>query len=1298
MHRDSVNGFIPAFIAEQFRLGLRSGSFRGSVLISDLSGFTGLTESLFSLRKKGAERLSEILNGLFESMIGSVHSRGGFVVSFAGDAFTAVFPGDDGGAALAAAEEIRAGVPESVSSGSGFHRIGMRSGVDRGWVAWHIYGSGPHTYLFSGSTVRNAAAAEARAATGDILTGEGMASSGEVVSIGPGEDDSAFSLPPPSTLEGMEELFVHPDYIAKAASPEFRDVASVFTGFDGIEDMDVFLDTVVSSAREYGGYFNLLDCGDKGNVILTLFGAPLTSGRSITRSVNFAQSLREIYGTGVRTGITYGRVFAGFIGSPGIRGHYTVIGDWVNTAARLMEGCPPGGIRISEEMARAVGGDFRLESICGLSMKGLSGKHSCFGVMGRVAGSTEALFENRFIGRDGELRGIADLLRRAASEERMSALLLTGEAGIGKTRLLYQAKSEVPDSCLVYLKCDEILSKSLNPIETFFEEVLGTAGHEDGEVSDSVFERNFRRIVGDRETSGGEAAYSAEELTRLKYVIRGFLGIEEDEEYRSLDARSRFDNTILAFMHLMKLLAGGRRLFIAIDDFQWVDEDTRSVLHDLFVQLQIDAPVICILIRPFQGPSPLELLPEGAVTLRIDLGSLRDSEQLELIGASLPCPPSDGLRRAIEEKAEGNPFYIEQMIMYLLDNELLECGGGIAELTSSKVRLPGSIVEVIISRIDALEADIRRTVKHAAVLGRRFNVRVLSGMLGGEPVDPHLLTGTEARIWSRLSELQYIFRHALIRDSVYEMQLESQLSRLHLLAGEIIEDIYPGDERMFSDLSYHFERCGQLRRMLKYTLLAADYAYDNYRNREAIEMYRKYIDAQTDVTRSRDALLRLGEVYELLGEWDTALSVFRRVMEYAGEAERTDMYVYALNRTGFIHHRMGDNEEAMDCFRRAEGYYEERGDRLSLAKVYNNIGTVHIDRNRAEEAKEYFSRALSTLEPLPEDKDLLEVTMFTYNNLGLIHQKLGDLESAAGCYEKSMKTAERTSSRRNLAALNFGNIMYLQGKVDEAEKFYRKAIGDAEKVGNRHVVRVLLNNLAAISTARGDYSGAQDLFQEALILARSMNDRKGIRLLNQNIGEIKFYLGDYESSMSFLRSAVLTAEELGDRRAMGTAHGKLGLTTCLRNLPEEARPHLEKAVEFSVEAGDMTSAHEFMFFLARVYLDLEDPDRLRETIQRMKAVPERLVQLDNRWYTQTAVMLFESYMGNRDEAEAMAAGIAETFPDTEGEALARITMFRSTGRASEVEEAVRVYRKLHDSQPMAYYLERIGYLEGLLAV
>ncbi|MBN2587478.1 MAG: tetratricopeptide repeat protein [Candidatus Fermentibacteraceae bacterium] len=1288
--------FVPPFIAAQYQKGLREGDFQGSVLISDISGFTRLTESLFTLQKKGAEQLSDILNGIFDFMIRSVHRRGGFVANFAGDAFTAVFPGDDGGAALMAAMEIRTSVPGRVSSGSNRHAVGIRSGLDAGRVCWNIFGSGPCAFLFSGETVMNAAAAESEASTGEILTGIGAALSEADISYDvPGTDSgttSPFGIPSVENCTGTEEVFVHPDYIAKVGSPEFRDVASVFTGFGEMDDMNELVDTVMRTSREYGGYFNLLDCGDKGNLILTLFGAPLTSARSVTRSIGFAMELRDRFGLKVRSGITYGRVFAGFIGSPGFRGHYTVIGDKVNTAARLMESCPPGEVRISLEMGRALKEDIQLETLWDIPLRGSMNAVSCYRVRGRRAGTSEFLFENRFVGRNRELRMVLELAERTLQGGRTAALLVSGEAGIGKTRFIHQARSLIPDTRLVYLKCDEILSKSLNPIETFFEEVLGTSGLEDRTGSETAFERNFRAITEVGSLSGGSLSYHTDELKRLKYVIKGFLGIDECEDYSQLDARSRFDNTILAFMHLLRLLTGDKRLFMVIDDFQWVDADTLSVLGDLLAQLDIDGPFVCILTRPCPGNAPSRLVPDGTETCNIDLTALREPEQLDLIESALPCPPSKELRGAIEEKAEGNPFYIEQMIMYLLDNHMLECSGEAAELTSPDVRLPGSIVEVIISRVDALEEDIRQTVKHASVLGRRFNIRVLSGMLKGAKVAKHLETGTDARIWNRLSELQYIFRHALIRDSVYDMQMESQLARLHLMAGDIIEELYSDDARMYSDLSHHFEKSGQLQRMLKYTLKAADYAYGNYRNREAIEMYRKYIEYVPQDSRDMEVLLKLGEVHELLGEWEVAISIFDEVLAHALQAGLLDTHAYALNRKGFIYHRMGDNDRALDCFKMAEIHYEDRGDTLSLAKVYNNTGTVYIDRNMIEEAKAIFSRALGYFKDLPEDSGYLEAMMFTYNNLGLVYQKINDLDRAAECYRKSMRTGERLRSRRNLAALNFGNIMYLQGRVDEAEKYYKKAIENAEKVGNRHVVRVLLNNLAAISTARGEYGRALEIFEEALALAGSMNDRKGIRLLSQNIGEIKFYLGDYSGSVAFLEEAVRTAAALGDTRALGSARGKLGLTTFLRGEAEAAVTPLREAIGSSTQAGDLGSALEFMYYLARAYDRLGMPDEVRRVLDMMLAVPDDQVLLENVWYRPVIRMIAEKNTCSDEKVLALAEKIIDSFPDTEGEAIARLIIFDITGRPEERRGALGVYQRLYDRSPMVYYRDMIGSL------
>ncbi len=222
--------------------------------------------------------------------------------------------------------------------------------------------------------------------------------------------------------------------------------------------------------------------------------------------------------------------------------------------------------------------------------------------------------------------------------------------------------------------------------------------------------------------------------------------------------------------------------------------------------MEADHPLIALLYRPSHGPRPGEAVPTASPGLSIELSPLEGPDQRELLESSLPLPPSEGLRRAIRERAEGNPFFMEQMLNYLMDRGLLDCTGERAELTSRAVELPGSILEVIISRVDALEEEIRQTVKRASVLGRSFNTRVLSGMLSGIPIDSHLLSASEAGLWSRLSELQYIFSHGLIREAVYGMQMEGQLVRLHLLAGEIIEELYGDDPRMFADLSYHYEK------------------------------------------------------------------------------------------------------------------------------------------------------------------------------------------------------------------------------------------------------------------------------------------------------------------------------------------------------------------------------------------------------------------------------------------------------------------------------------------------------------
>ncbi|OPL17564.1 MAG: hypothetical protein AVO35_09010 [Candidatus Aegiribacteria sp. MLS_C] len=1287
--------YVPAFIMEQYGNGMTGGALDCSVLVSDISGFTGLTESLFAMKKRGAELLSRKLNDMFEDMIDSVYRFRGFVVSFAGDAFTAVFLGDDGAAAAGAAELIRSRIPASVDTGAGVYPVGIKSGISAGRVLWNIYGSGPRAYLFSGSPVTEAAGAQTTAPSGGIiLRGCSPGTFGSQVDRLSGEG-SADGEPVRSKrcIDEIRAGFVHPECAAMADSPEFRDVASVFTRFRDIRDMNRFVDDIYRLSAEYGGYFDLLDCGDKGNLILTIFGAPRTAGRSVDRALGYALAMSELYGDSLSTGMTFGSVFAGFIGSPGSRGHYTVIGDRVNRAARLMEMASGGEILITQDTASMASEPFLFVPAEEEASHFENGSDSCLLVLGRTAGSSRPVFTGRFVGRTKELDSAERFLKETFDSGSMGAIVITGEAGIGKTRLAERLLTGAEDCRPVYLKCDGILSKSLNPIETFFGEVFGTAGLEKGRPSREAFERNFEKLMS-AACPDEVSSYSRVELARLKFAVTGFLGIEETSEYQELDSRSRFDNTILGFLHLVRMLSAGKRPFLIVDDLQWVDPDTFSVLDDLFRQMDIDAPVICLLARPSCGPDPSCLLPEDARVLRIDLDPLPESEQIELLRNSLPCPPSNYLKRVITERAEGNPFYMEQMILYLLDRGLVDCSDGGAKLSAADTSLPGSIFEIIMSRIDSLETEVRRTVRHAAVLGRRFDVRVLSRMLIGSPVDLHLTTGVKSRIWESLSRLQYIFSHALIREAVYGVQMEASLSRMHLLAADVIEELFPGDARMYSDLSYHLERSGRTERMLKYTLLAAEYAYENYRNREALEMYGRYLQHQMDPSRCMDALLRKGEVHELLGEWETALSCFQQVIDWASGNGRRDMLAYATNRKGFIRHRTGNNEEALECFRRSEEIYRDIHDDLSLAKVYNNIGTVFIDRNELERARDYLRMALEVNEAHPELRSCIEGMVFGYNNLGLVYQKEGALEKAAECYRKSMVSAGSISSRRDLAALNFGNILYLQGNVDEAEKYYRIAMENAEKVGNRHVVRVLLNNLAAISAARGDFRKALDIYIEGLPLARSMNDRKGMRLLNQNIAEIMFFLGEYDEAEEGFLKAGKIAEEIGDERGMGSSSGKLGITALLRGHPERSLKHLHDGVEFSIRAGDTAYAHEFMFYLARALFRLGMMDELKETFDMMQELPAERIPGEQQWYTPVAGIMAACSSGFDSGVLGDALSIIRDFQGTEGEAIARLFLHRITGDGRELSRAGEIYMQLHRRNPISYYHLRIEEIAG----
>ncbi|MCP4230288.1 MAG: hypothetical protein GY771_09095, partial [bacterium] len=214
-------------------------------------------------------------------------------------------------------------------------------------------------------------------------------------------------------------------------------------------------------------------------------------------------------------------------------------------------------------------------------------------------------------------------------------------------------------------------------------------------------------------------------------------------------------------------------------DIQWLDEAS----YEFFLALSrniADFPIIIIASARYldDGSKPILRLSNETPINRIELGDIPETSYELLIENRLGAKTSGELISYIIERTEGNPFYIEQFCEYLYENRFIEEKDGEYELVKVDSDIPAGIKSILIARLDRLSRNLKELVHTASVLGREFDIEILSRMLKGEPVRPVLREGVSEEIWTALSEIRYIFKHALLRDAAYEMQLEKRLRRL----------------------------------------------------------------------------------------------------------------------------------------------------------------------------------------------------------------------------------------------------------------------------------------------------------------------------------------------------------------------------------------------------------------------------------------------------------------------------------------------------------------------------------------
>ena len=1100
----------------------------GTLLSADLSGFTALSERLASLGRAGAEELTDVLNQCFTGMISAASRHGGDVLKFGGDALLIWFDGTDHTArACAAATLMRQVVSRPVQSARTAQvRLKISQGMHSGEFTFFLLRGGHAELVISGRAVTRTVGCESDAAANEILLSHDAARQVDPAWLGTARDagvplrrriidlDSWVDLEP--IVADRAELG---GYLANAqieqieagVEGEHRAVTVAFCGFAGA---DALLEShgpgevaariealgveIGRALYQHGPHWLASDVyADGGKAILTA-GAPSSSGHDEN---DMLLALRQILdadvGLDVRAGVNRGPVFVGALGSSSRR-TFTVMGDAVNLAARLMQKARPGQLIASSAVLDRSATRFGLVELEPFLVKGKSEPIRA-SVVGRILGERDAIAPSTgatsFAGRDGELGVLSDALS-AAGVGPGRAVEIVGEAGIGKSRFVAEFLGRHPGVRVHQLSGGQyVRSTPYLALRKLVRSVAGIAPDADPVEAG----RLLTSFV-------AEAAPSVAQWLPL-------LAIPFDAEVASTPEsdriapefrRAALQRALLELLGAVLTTPG----VLVVEDAHWLDDASRELLVEIVNARDLHRWLVLVLCRP--GGM---ILPEGSGVELLQLGPLSSDDVGQLATAIIDERGGLGPTEihAVIDRAGGNPLFA------------IELAAAVAEQGSIDA-LPESLEGMMTSRIDTLAPSDRRLLRDASVLGAVVDVGLLAAALEDpgltdlrrwEPLDPFLVADGATLRW----------RQNLSQAAAYAGLSFRRRVRVHRAVGSLIEDS-GGGVATAGLLSTHFDRADDHERACRYSLVAGDDARAKYATVEAMEFYGRALRHAGGAGLPSDEVARVAEAYgavgELLGRYDDADRAFRLarantvdpvdqvrlLLKHAVLRERTASYPAALSWCTRARSLAGDAPEQIDNrievdlveggVRYRQGRYRDcvRATR-SAADLARQIG----ERRRLAHALDltdlaliYWKEGAHDHEPgeslrLYEEVGDLVGQSSVLNNLGIAAYQEGRWDEAVALYERSMSASEQAGDMMGMATAQFntGEILHDQGRVDEA----RQMLTGAARVfrSSRYTigVGVTILHLGRTEQRAGDPARALALFDEALAVFSSIS-------------------------------------------------------------------------------------------------------------------------------------------------------------------------------------------------------------------
>jgi tetratricopeptide (TPR) repeat protein len=821
---------------------------------------------------------------------------------------------------------------------------------------------------------------------------------------------------------------------------------------------------------------------------------------------------------------------------------------------------------------------------------------------------------------------------------------LVGEPGIGKSRLLRELRREV-GARVTWLEGQAMSYGRSIPFHAVIDLVRRACQVDEADPPAAIAAKLEHRVA-----ALGDDLRST--LPGLRYLLS--VQVEEkDAALLAVDPRLRRVEVFDALRRLFLRAAERRPLVVVFEDMHWADGATQEWLGLMADSLATQPILLILTFRPGQAP-----VADRTFHTRLALSTLSAGDSAAMARALLADEPlPEALERLIAVKAEGNPFFVEEVVSSLQETGAVRSTGSGVVLTRAldEIVVPDTVHDVIMARLERLDEAPRTALQVASVIGRSFTGRLLErlGVLGGRAESAlRELKAIELIHEQGLSpEPAYTFRHALTQEVAYSSLPVPRRRELHRAIGRATEELYA--DRLaehYEVLAHHFSRSEEWGSACAYLVRAAEKAARTFATRDALALYDEALALagrldSTDAYATVAAIHRAkATLYFVLSDFERSRAEAERLLALAQDAADRPLEAVALGHIAWAKTWARDLPGAVDAAQTAIQVAESAGARVVLPRAHFTIGWVAAVTGRLDEADTSIKRAMST------SLDVGDVVhrSLSLSAAGLMHNWAGEFGAAASLQAEGLALARQHDL---LVPLLFGFFLYGltligRGDYDGALGTLREGLALAERVGDEAIHHRLLNCIGWLHMELGDLDVAMDLNRRSAEIGQRRSDPGTFPNAAINLGEILLARGELGAAQERLEDVLrysrepTTSEWMRYRYSIRLFLG-LGELALARGDTALAREHAARGLDQATRTGSRKNLVKAWRLAGEIATRERRWDEAEAALRRALAFADAIANPPQLWKTHAALGRLHAARGRRDAAESAHARARE---------------------------------------------------------